>query len=49
MVNEGLRVEQTTLRFRLPDGNPQVLTRSADQFDAHNRFHGGQLGLHAAT
>ncbi|MFO0852153.1 MAG: BBP7 family outer membrane beta-barrel protein, partial [Gemmataceae bacterium] len=46
MVNEGLRVEQTTL---FPGGTfgPSVMTSAADQFDAHNRFHGGQLGLTA--
>jgi hypothetical protein len=47
MANEGLRVEQTSVRFPLPDGSPQTLAASADQIDAHNRFHGGQLGLHA--
>jgi hypothetical protein len=48
MANEGLRVEQTSLRFALPDGRPQILAAAADQIDAHNRFHGGQVGLHAA-
>jgi hypothetical protein len=43
MVNEGLRVEQLTV---FP-GQPSVLYSAADQFDAHNRFHGGQLGLSA--
>ena len=47
MVNEGLRIEQTA--WTPTDGPgpfpPVVLT--ADQFDAHNRFHGGQLGLQA--
>ncbi len=43
MVNEGLRVEQLTV---FP-GGPPVLFNAADQFDAHNRFHGGQLGLSA--
>lgn len=41
---EGLRVEQWAHVGGFPDG----LTRfvgSADQFDAHTRFHGGQLGL----
>ncbi|MBM3983533.1 MAG: hypothetical protein FJ304_25330 [Planctomycetes bacterium] len=42
MANEGIRLEQT--RFGVADGS---VTRTADQFDAHNRFHGGQLGLHA--
>lgn len=46
MLNEGLRVEQTTTL--LPTAfNPQILAASADQFDASSRFHGGQLGLHA--
>ena len=42
-VHEGLRLEQTQLRFADMPG----VVRTADQFDAHNRFHGGQLGLHA--
>ncbi len=42
-VHEGLRLEQTQLRFADMPG----IARTADQFDAHNRFHGGQLGLHA--
>ena len=42
MVNEGLRIEQT--QFRVADAS---VIRTADQFDAHNRFNGGQLGLHA--
>ncbi len=41
-VHEGLRIEQTQLRYT-PDAG---VFRTADQFDAHNRFHGGQLGLH---
>ncbi|MDY3554045.1 BBP7 family outer membrane beta-barrel protein [Gemmata sp. JC717] len=42
-LHEGLRIEQTQLRFVDLPGT----WRTADQFDAHNRFHGGQLGLHA--
>ncbi len=42
-VHEGLRLEQTQWRF----GDLPGVARTADQFDAHNRFHGGQLGLHA--
>lgn len=42
-VHEGLRLEQTQWRFADPAG----VARTADQFDAHNRFHGGQIGLHA--
>lgn len=42
-VHEGLRLESTQLRFADFPGT----FRTADQFDAHNRFHGGQLGLHA--
>jgi hypothetical protein len=41
-AQEGLRLEQT--QFRSADGS---VIRTADQFDAHNRFNGGQLGLHA--
>jgi hypothetical protein len=47
MVNEGLRVEQTNLFPPVPGQVLPVLASSADQFDAHNRFHGGQLGLTA--
>jgi hypothetical protein len=47
MVNEGLRVEQTNLFPPVPGQTRPVLTSVADQFDAHNRFHGGQLGLTA--
>lgn len=46
MANEGLRVEQTAVRFPLPTA-PEILATSADQFDAHNRFHGGQIGVNA--
>jgi len=45
-ANEGLRVEQATLFFATPK-YPAVVASLADQFDAHNRFHGGQLGLKA--
>jgi hypothetical protein len=47
MVNEGLRVEQTNVFPPAPGQELPVLTSAADQFDAHNRFHGGQLGLTA--
>lgn len=40
MVNEGLRIEQTAFL-------PGTLAVVADQFDAHNRFHGGQFGFSA--
>lgn len=46
MVNEGLRIDQTTLFYATPQ-YPAVAAALADQFDAHNRFHGGQLGLRA--
>ena len=42
MVNEGLRFEQSSA-FQGIDTS--FRTASADQFDAHNRFHGGELGL----
>lgn len=42
MVNEGLRVESRSFGL---NGVPGFAV--ADQFDAHNRFHGGQLGLRA--
>ena len=42
-VHEGVRLEQIQFRYADPTG----VIRTADQFDAHNRFHGGQLGLHA--
>lgn len=42
-VHEGVRLEQTQFRY----ADPRGVIRTADQFDAHNRFHGGQLGLQA--
>jgi hypothetical protein len=55
MVNEGLRVSQATVTdtvtalpvmSTLPGFVPSVVrTATTDQFDAHNRFHGAQLGL----
>ncbi len=39
-VNEGLTVEQMRVR-------PNEFGPIYDQFDSSNRFHGGQLGLHA--
>jgi hypothetical protein len=42
-VHEGLRIEQSQFRYSPTFG----VVQAADQFDAHNRFHGGQLGLHA--
>jgi len=46
MANEGLRLDRVG---RIPgmDDQPGSMLAAADQFDAHNRFHGGQLGLHA--
>jgi hypothetical protein len=48
MLNEGVRIEQRGL-YNAPQSNSTAtaLTRtmSADQFDAHNRFHGAELGL----
>lgn len=41
-VHEGARLEAIQYRH---DGRDAF--RAADQFDAHNRFHGGQLGLQA--
>lgn len=42
-VNEWLRLEQGQYRYS-PFGS---VAQTTDQFDAHNRFNGGQLGLHA--
>jgi len=42
-VQEGLTLEQMRTRF----GTPGEFGPIYDQFDAHNRFHGGQFGLHA--
>ncbi len=47
LVNEGLRVEQTNFFPPVPGQFLPVLAAAADQFDAHNRFHSGQLGLTA--
>lgn len=45
-ANEGLRVEQTGLQYPTPEtGFHKTLGMIADQFDAHNEFHGGQVGL----
>jgi len=45
-LNEGLRIDQYSL---IPSraGWPSVLGIMSDQFDTHNRFHGGQFGLQA--
>jgi hypothetical protein len=42
-VNEWLRLEQGQYRYS-PFGS---VAQTTEQFDAHNRFNGGQLGLHA--
>ena len=45
-ANEGLRVEQRWLQRPTPASDfHQTLGMIADQFDAHNEFHGGQVGL----
>jgi hypothetical protein len=45
-ANEGLRVESTYLRYPTPATNfYQTLGMIADQFDGHNEFHGGQVGM----
>ena len=47
-ANEGLRVESQWLQHATPQSqNYQTLGMIADQIDAHNEFHGGQLGLMA--
>lgn len=45
MFNEGLRIEQVSYQLPGIQNSPGILALSADQFDAHNRFHGGQMGL----
>lgn len=48
MLNEGLRFDQRSESLGQPvvgTGVATYRTASADQFDAHNRFHGGTLGL----
>lgn len=47
MVNEGLRLEQISQFSGVSQYGLNTLYRSAaaDQIDAHNRFHGGTLGL----
>ena len=42
-VHEGLTLEQMRVQFGVPGSFGPIY----DQFDGHNRFHGGQLGLHA--
>ncbi|MGL4422438.1 MAG: BBP7 family outer membrane beta-barrel protein, partial [Gemmataceae bacterium] len=46
MVNESLRVEQTSVLHPIPT-RPTIQMQVADQLDANNRFHGGQLGLNS--
>jgi hypothetical protein len=43
-VDEGLQLAYSSDRFR-SSGAPGILLGAADQFDGHNRFYGGQLGL----
>lgn len=48
MANEGLRVESRWLQYPTPQSlNHQTFGMIADQIDAHNEFHGGQVGLMA--
>ena len=42
-VQEGLTLQQMRVQF----GSPGSFGPIYDQFDGHNRFNGGQLGLHA--
>src|SRR5438067_2713099 len=46
-VHEGLRVEQRWLTYPTGPDALRNLGMVADQFDGHNRFSGGQLGLSA--
>jgi len=48
-ANEGLRIESRWLEYGNPlnAGGHHALGMIADQIDAHNEFHGGQLGLMA--
>lgn len=47
-ANEGLRVESQWLQYpTAASGNYQTFGMIADQVDAHNEFHGGQVGLMA--
>jgi hypothetical protein len=43
-VDEGLQLAYSSDRF-LSSGAPGIRLGAADQFDGHNRFYGGQLGL----
>jgi hypothetical protein len=47
MVHEGLRINQLSLPSARTSPFDPSLIGVADQFDAHNRFHGGQFGLRA--
>ena len=48
MLNEGIRLEQEATFRWLDDGLSTLQRTSAtDQVDAHNRFHGGLLGVRA--
>jgi len=44
-VHEGLRSEAFFVNSPVSRGTPTTIGQIADQFDAHNRFNGGQLGL----
>ena len=47
-ANEGLRVESQWLQYPTPESAfNKTFGMIADQIDAHNEFHGGQLGLMA--
>jgi hypothetical protein len=43
--NEGLRIDQEMFQLDTNTGNPLGWARISEQIDAHNQFHGGQLGL----
>ncbi len=44
-VDEGLQIAYLSDRFQTPSGAVGMSVGAADQFDGHNRFFGGQVGL----
>ncbi|OWK37692.1 BBP7 family outer membrane beta-barrel protein [Fimbriiglobus ruber] len=46
MMNEGVRIDQYA-QFAGSTAGPPVYGATSDQFEANNRFHGGQFGLTA--
>jgi hypothetical protein len=46
-LDEGVQIAYTSDRSSSPPGSASLNLGAADQFDGHNRFYGGQVGLRA--